>query len=106
MVYNDSKACIVRYLDFVNRESKEIKGLEQAVESYQKISQKYAKMAELSMSTQVKIERAIRSVAVSEGMSRPGNKGHEDNRRNTFLIKSIAYHLNCKTFVQYTNVLQ
>lgn len=62
MVYNDSKACIVRYLDFVNRESKEIKGLEQAVESYQKISQKYAKMAELipfSLSTQVKIERAI-----------------------------------------------
>lgn len=62
MVYNDSKACIVRYLDFVNRESKEIKGLEQAVESYQKISQKYAKMAELipfSMLTQIKIERAI-----------------------------------------------
>lgn len=61
MVYNDSKACIARYLDFLNRESKEINGLEQAVQIYQKISEKFSRMAELIPFTMSKPEQLSRA---------------------------------------------
>ena len=47
MVYNDSKNCIHKYLDFISREEGSFDGLEEAAVGYGEISQKFSEMAKL-----------------------------------------------------------
>ena len=46
-VYADSKNCIVGYLDYIEAASKQIKGLEEAVKLYRRVSDRYKQLTEL-----------------------------------------------------------
>jgi hypothetical protein len=47
VVYQNSKSCIVKYLDFISENSVKIKGINKAVDLYKKIADKYEAMTAL-----------------------------------------------------------